>query len=146
MCQNVLKDGYNFLRIFQSKDIKIHLLIEAFYSHLKNVLVDICEPAGLRKSKGCPLGGLELKVLVLETTVERQTRKENEKYEDTTKNKTDVYVRHCLLLEVEQILLGHELRNNLKKLFDRNDVDKKDQEKILKKAKEIKRNFLIEPA
>ena len=68
---SVLRDRYDFLRIFQSKDIKIHLLIEAFYSHLKNVLVDICEPAGLRKSKGCPLGGLELKVLVLETTVER---------------------------------------------------------------------------
>ena len=54
VCQNVLKDGYHFLRIFQSKDIKIHLLYEAFYSLLKNVLVDICEPAGLRKSKGCP--------------------------------------------------------------------------------------------
>ena len=107
-------------------------------SRMSLLIFGICEPAGLRKSKGCPLGGLELKVLVLETTVERQTRKENEKYEDTTKNKTAEYVRHCQLLEADQILLGHELRSNLKKLFDRNGVHKRDQEEIVNKAKEIK--------
>ena len=57
VCQNVLKNGYDFLRIFQSKDIKIHLLYEAFTSLLRDVLVDICEPAGLRNSKGRPLDG-----------------------------------------------------------------------------------------
>ena len=62
------------------------------------------------------------------------------------KNKTDVYVKHCLLLEVEQILLGQELRKNLMKLFDRNGVRKREQEEIVKKAKEIKQNFLIELA
>ena len=51
VCQTVLKDGYDFLRIFQSQDIKIHLLYEAFTSLLRDVLLDICEPEGLRTSK-----------------------------------------------------------------------------------------------
>ena len=83
---------------------------------------------------------------MLETKVERRTRKENKRYEDTTKNKTAEYVRHCQLLEADDILLGHDLRSNLKQLFDRHGVHKRDQDEILNKAKEIKRNFLIELA
>ena len=51
VCQDVLKNGYDFSRIFQSQDIKIHLLYEAFTSLLRGVLLDICEGEGLRTSK-----------------------------------------------------------------------------------------------
>ena len=48
VCKDSLKSGYDFLVIFQSKEIKIHLLYEAYKSLLKNVLFDICEPDGLK--------------------------------------------------------------------------------------------------
>ena len=48
VCQDCLKSGHDFLLIFQSKEIKIHLLHEAFKSLLRNVLIYVCEIEGLR--------------------------------------------------------------------------------------------------
>ena len=77
VCQDCLKSGHDFLLIFQSKEIKIHLLYEAFKTLLKNVLYDICEADGLRTyTTKSPLSGAELKSLVLETRAERNARKE----------------------------------------------------------------------
>ena len=47
VCQDSLKSGHNFLLIFQSKEIKIHLLYEAFKGLLRNVLYNVCESEGL---------------------------------------------------------------------------------------------------
>ena len=58
------------------------------------------------------------------------------------------YANHILTFglipSVEKILPGKEIRNNIEKLLERNDVEIEDQVKILMKAKEIKQNFLID--
>ena len=73
--QNILKPGYDFLRVFQSKEVKIHLLYIAYKELLADILLEICEPQGLCNSKGSELAGKELKLLVLETKAERRERK-----------------------------------------------------------------------
>ena len=76
VCQDCLKSGHDFLLIFQSKEIKIHLLHEAFKSLLRNVLVNVCEIEGLwTATEQRPLSGAELKFLALETRSERNIRK-----------------------------------------------------------------------
>ena len=67
VCKHLLKEGYDFLRIFQAKEVKIHLLYEAFNNLLKDVLIEICELEGLLNSKNHLLHGYQLKELVLET-------------------------------------------------------------------------------
>ena len=147
MCQTVLKDGYDFLRIFQSQDIKIHLLYEAFTSLLRDVLLDICEGKGLKTTtKKLPLPGYDLKVLVLETRVERNTRREKEKFEAPTKSKMAEFKRYCQLLEPDDVLLGNDLRRNMNDFFIRHEVPKKKQDVLLDKAKEIKQKFLLQLA
>ena len=79
VCKDSLKCSYDFLVIFQSKEIKIHLLYEAFKSLLRNVLYDICENEGLRTATSKSLlSGADLKSLVLETRSERNAREETE--------------------------------------------------------------------
>ena len=95
VCKDSLKSGYYFLVIFQSKEIKIHLLYEAFKGLLRNVLYDICESGGLRTATSkTPLSGAELKFLVLETRAERNARKETENIRDRRGKKKD-FTRYC---------------------------------------------------
>ena len=104
-----LKSGYDFLVIFQSKEIKIHLLYEAFKGLLRNVLYDVCEREGLGTATSRrPLSGAELKFLVLETRSERNVRKENENIQDGMGRKKE-FKRHCLLMEPDHVLLGYSL-------------------------------------
>ena len=78
MCQDGLKSGRNFLLIFQSKEINIHLLHKACNSLIRNALVSVCEIGGFRTATSRRLlTGAELKDFVLETRSERNTRKEN---------------------------------------------------------------------
>ena len=62
-----LKAGYDFLRIFQGKEVKIHFLYQAYMDLLKEVLVEVCHPSSLKNSRGEDLSGKELKFLKLET-------------------------------------------------------------------------------
>ena len=127
VCQDCLKSGHDFLLIFQSKEIKIHLLHEAFKSLLRNVLVDVCEIEGLRTAtEKRLLTGAELKFLVLETRSERNIRKENEKFQDARGRKTE-FKRHCAILEPNQVLLGHSLRAMMNVFFRRHDITKSEE-------------------
>ena len=105
VCKDSLKSGYDFLLIFQSKEIKIHLLYEAFKSLLKNVLFDICEPDGLKTyTTKSPPSGADLKSLVLEMKAERNARKEAENIAEGSPHKTV----ECLMEEMNLYLLTLE--------------------------------------
>ena len=122
VCQDCLKSSYDFLLIFQSKEIKIHLLYEAFKGLLRNVLYDVCESEGLRTATSRrPLSGAELKFLVLETRSERNVRKENENIQDGRGRKKD-FTRYCLLMEPDNVLMGSLLKEQMKTFFTRYDV------------------------
>merc|ERR1712080_55174 len=103
VCQDGLKDGYDFLRIFQSKEIKIHLLYEAFNSLIRKTLISVCEITGIRTTTTKRLlTGAELKNLVLETQSERDRRREKERFQ-RGRSKSEEYERHCLILEADQV-------------------------------------------
>ena len=59
--------------------MKIHLLYQAYFDLLKDVLVEVCQPGSLKNSKGENLSGKEFKCLKLETEEERNIRRVEER-------------------------------------------------------------------
>ena len=79
IARDSLKPGYDFLRIFQSGSVKIHLVHDSMKLLLRETLLEIVEPVALKNSKGERLDGKDLKQLELETKEERQRRHLEEK-------------------------------------------------------------------
>ena len=98
-----LKSGYDFLRIFQGKEVKIHLLYQAYRDLLFSVLVEICQPQSLKNSRGEVLSGKELKFLKLETEEERKVRRRQETVVKVQKKKSEFF-RHVVLREEKDCL------------------------------------------
>ena len=113
VCVELLKRSHEFLLKFQSPGIKIHVLYPDCKELLLSVLDDICEPDGLKTSKGRRLSGIELEKLVLETRKERRERR----LKDDMSKPRESRDRRAILLPVDEVLLGKGIRQNLRKVF-----------------------------
>ena len=141
------KPGYEFLKIFQSPDVKIHLLYNGYQELLKSAMLQIVHPASLRNSRGEKLSGEELKFLVLETKEERTERKlaeaaEKENNNNSAKHKKQVeeerQKRRAMVLPTESTLVSMSLREKLNILYERVEPSKKEREEIVTKVKNLK--------
>ena len=140
-----LKAGYDFLRIFQGKEVKIHLLYQTYLDLLKEVLVEVCQPSSLKNSRGEDLSGKELKFLKIETIEERNIRRmEESKTVKDEKEKKGEHVRYGLLMKEKDFLLSKELRQDLDLLCSRYSLGSQKKEELLKQMKNLQYMFLVE--
>ena len=149
-----LKPGYDFLRIFQSKDIKVHLLYEAYLNMLKEVLLEICDSHSLQDSKGNDLSGKELKLLKLETEEEKKKRKlekEEDKFKKKLKTKKDKgeakkQVRYGMLVHESKILLVKTVREKILAIVSKYSLGEEKIQELMERAKSKRYLFLVELA
>ena len=136
-----LKSGYDFLRIVQGKEVKIHLLYQAYRDLLFSVL---CQPQSLKNSRGEVLSGKELKFLKLETEEERKVRRRQETVVKVQKKKSEFF-RHGVLREEKDCLLSKAVREEVTILVQRYNIPGR-MEKMLEEARRRRYKFLVELA
>ena len=154
LARSCMKEGYDFLKIFQSQEVKIHLLYDAYYNLLRNILLEICAPSSLKNSKGEKLSGRDLKDIVLDTKNERDARKQKENEDKQVSvskkkkvNKNETSVRRALVICPKDVLICSKVKNDIKSLMENYDVTEKEKKKaILNKSITLKLQFHVELA
>ena len=137
VCQSLIEPGRRFLVYFQSEHVLIHRLHEAYYNLMMNVLAEICEAAGLKKTTDrTPLSSKDLKTLVLESKEERNERR-------LRGNISSIFVRRALLVDEKEVLLDRELLTGLENAFEKNRTPKTLQSEMTQHAKSMKFKFLV---
>ena len=152
VAKDCLKNSYDFLRIFQSGSVKIHILYSGMKDLLRQTLLEIVEPSALMNSKGDKLDGKDLKSLVLETKEERQQRRAEEdagkkkRSLSLKKTKTIDYQRHAQLLPISATLLSRDLVVNLNATSEKYNLKARDREELFTTIRGIKHNFQLDLA
>ena len=139
-----MKLSFDFLRIFQSGEVKIHLLFDSMKELVRTNLHEIVEPAALKNSKGEKLDGKELKDLILETKEERQKRQQSNNKSKLSLSKSSKFQRHAQMFPTEGVLLSKELRDVIDSLLKKYGIPSDQKETVLLEVKSIKLKYHVE--